>query len=41
MSVKLFDDFELALQTIAQKRFFLMKIIGDFDAKIQKLVWSK
>ena len=32
MSLKLSDNFELALQTLAQKRLFLMRVISDFDA---------
>ena len=33
MGLKLFDNFEVALQTLAKKRWFLMRVIGDFDVK--------
>ena len=33
MGLKLFDNFEVALQTLAKKRWFLMRVISDFDAK--------
>ena len=39
MSMKLSDNFELALQTLAQKQYFLMR--PTVTLVLKKLVWSR